>query len=97
MLKVADLLLQPFGYVLLKFFFLKFGNSRVVVDLIDQTLQTACRSLFNLRPDLLGKLSNFFGGQRHSKLLDTLLFRLNPLDLIMVRLDCVKIFLAFKS
>ena len=96
-MKVADLLLQPFGYVLLKSFSLKFGNLRVVVDLIDQTLQTACRSLFNLRPDLLGKLSNFFGGQRHSKLLDTLLFRLNPLDLIMVRLDCVKIFLAFKS
>ena len=96
-MKVADLLLQPFGYVLLKSFSLKFGNLRVVVDLIDQTLQTACRSLFNLRPDLLGKLSNFFGGQRHSKLLDTLLFRLNPLDLIMVRLDCIKIFLAFKS
>ena len=96
-MKVADLLLQPFGYVLLKSFSLKFGNLRVVVDLIDQTLQTACRSLFNLRPDLLGKLSNFFGGQRHSKLLDTLLFRLNPLDLIMVRLDSVKIFLEFKS
>jgi hypothetical protein len=50
-MKVADLLLQPFGYVLLKSFSLKFGNLRVVVDLIDQTLQTACRSLFNLRPD----------------------------------------------
>ena len=96
-MKVADLLLQPFGYVLLKSFSLKFVNLRVVVDVKDQTLQTACRSLFNLRPDLLGKLSNFFGGQRHSKLLDTLLFRLNPLDLIMVRLDCVKIFLAFRS
>ena len=96
-MKVADLLLQPFGYVLLKSFSLKFGNLRVVVDRIDHTLQTACRSLFNLRPDLLGKLSNFFGGQRLSKFLDTLLFRLNPLDLIMVRLDCVKIFLAFKS
>ena len=97
MLKVADLLLQPFGYVLLKSFSLKFGNLCVVVDLIDQTLQTACRSLFNLRPDLLGKLSNFFGGQRLSKFLDSLMFGLNLLDLIMVQLDCVKIFLAFRS
>ena len=96
-MKVADLLLQPFGYVLLKSFSLKFGNFRVVVDLIDQTLQTACRSLFNLRPDLLGKLYNFFGGQRLSKFLDSLMFGLNLLDLIMVQLDCVKIFLAFRS